>query len=189
VNHLQLRIREGTIALTWNSAGKLTRLDWYEGVGGSDSRSCGGWSVLDQAASLPPNIQSMVSQMRAYFTAGEPMPQVPWEWLDLAGCTDFQSAVYRAISIIPHGETRTYAWVAKRIGKFAPRAVGQALRRNPFPMVLPCHRVVATGDTLGGFMGSSDPNEPELRLKKWLLDLENEYRNPVFSFLNGGLSA
>ncbi len=91
--------------------------------------------------------------------------------------------VYRAISQIPHGETRTYAWVAKRVGQgLATRAVGQALRKNPLPILIPCHRVVSSG-TLGGFMGAVDPDEPEMRLKRWLIEVESSWLNPSFGFL------
>ncbi|MDE2291154.1 MAG: MGMT family protein [Elusimicrobia bacterium] len=63
----------------------------------------------------------------------------------------FYRKVWLACAEIPKGETRTYGWVAKRIGKpGAARAVGQALGRNPFAPTVPCHRVVASSG-LGGF--------------------------------------
>ena len=86
--------------------------------------------------------------------------------LDLRGATTFQRAVWDATISIPYGETRTYAWVAQQIGKpRALRAVGRALARNPFPIIVPCHRVVASNGNLGGFRGG-------LELKKRLLELE-----------------
>jgi methylated-DNA-[protein]-cysteine S-methyltransferase len=60
--------------------------------------------------------------------------------------------------------------------------VGQALRNNPIPILIPCHRVVSTL-SLGGFMGQRDPDVPELRLKRKLISLEEGYTNPTFSFL------
>ncbi len=66
--------------------------------------------------------------------------------------TPFQQAVYRAICGIPKGETRTYHWVAAKIGKpSAARAVGQALHVNPFAPGVPCHRVIRTDGSLGGY--------------------------------------
>lgn len=63
----------------------------------------------------------------------------------------FQNKVFAAVRTIPKGEVRTYGWVAKKIGlPKAARAVGNALNENPFPMVVPCHRVVAKNG-LGGF--------------------------------------
>ena len=57
--------------------------------------------------------------------------------------TDFEKEVWAALKAIPYGETRTYKWVAEKIGRpKATRAVGQALSKNPVPIVVPCHRVV-----------------------------------------------
>ena len=63
----------------------------------------------------------------------------------------FYRAVWKACASIPKGETRTYGWIAKKLGKpGAARAVGQALGKNPFAPVVPCHRVVSSTG-LGGF--------------------------------------
>jgi methylated-DNA-[protein]-cysteine S-methyltransferase len=86
--------------------------------------------------------------------------------LDLQGSTDLQRKVWEAARQIPHGETRSYAWIARRIGNpAAARAVGQALGKNPLPIIIPCHRVVASDGSLGGFSGG-------LAMKKRLLALE-----------------
>ncbi len=67
---------------------------------------------------------------------------------------------------IPRGETRSYAWIAKKIGKpNATRAVGAACGANPVPIIVPCHRVIASDGSLGGFGGG-------LPLKRRLLKLE-----------------
>ena len=72
--------------------------------------------------------------------------------------TDFQQSVWRQLQAIPWGETLTYGDIASRMGS-SPRAVGNACRRNPIPLIVPCHRVVAkagiggfAGDTKGGFL-------------------------------------
>jgi methylated-DNA-[protein]-cysteine S-methyltransferase len=80
--------------------------------------------------------------------------------------TRFEERVWAAISAIPAGAVRTYGDVARAI-RSAPRAVGGACGRNPLPLVIPCHRVVAAGGGLGGFMGGKD-HEP-LAIKRWLL--------------------
>ncbi len=86
--------------------------------------------------------------------------------LDLRA-TDFQRRVYEALLRIPYGETRTYAEVARAIRRpTAVRAVGTANGANPLPLVVPCHRVVASGGKLGGYGGG-------LALKKRLLALEH----------------
>jgi O-6-methylguanine DNA methyltransferase len=68
--------------------------------------------------------------------------------------TPFQQLVYQAVCRIPKGQVRSYAWVARRIGRpGAARAVGNALNRNPFMPQVPCHRVVRTDGSLGGYAG------------------------------------
>ena len=93
-----------------------------------------------------------------------------WEFdLPLApGGTPFQRRVWQALRRIPSGSTRSYGELAGELGSSA-RAVGGACRRNPIPIVVPCHRIVsATG--VGGFMGERDGEA--LAIKRWLLDHE-----------------
>lgn len=78
----------------------------------------------------------------------------------------FAKKVYKAVLSIPLGEVRTYKWVARKAGKpGASRGVGQILKRNPYPLFIPCHRVVASNGKPGGYVFGS-------RKKKALLDLE-----------------
>ena len=68
--------------------------------------------------------------------------------------TSFEEAVYAVVRRIPRGETRSYRWVAKRLGNPGlARAVGNALRRNPYAPAVPCHRVVRSDGSLGGYAG------------------------------------
>ena len=70
--------------------------------------------------------------------------------------SDFEKSVYRATLKIPAGQTRTYKWVARAIGKpGACRAVGNALNKNPYAPVLPCHRVIRSDGSIGGFAGGA----------------------------------
>ena len=92
---------------------------------------------------------------------GEPLP---FE-LDLSGLTPFQREVLLATMAIRPGETATYGEVAERLGRpGAARAVGGALRRNPIPVIIPCHRVVGSRD-LGGY-------NPGVDLKRRILEVE-----------------
>ncbi|MBU3684074.1 MAG: methylated-DNA--[protein]-cysteine S-methyltransferase [Phycisphaerales bacterium] len=87
------------------------------------------------------------------------------------GGTPFQRACWDACRRIPRGETRTYAWLAAAAGSpAAVRAAGQAMRRNPLPIVVPCHRVAASGGRPGGFSGSSGPDS--LAIKRHLQEVE-----------------
>ena len=81
--------------------------------------------------------------------------------------TPFQLEVWRTLLRIPYGETRTYAEIAKSIGRpAATRAVGAANGANPIPIIVPCHRVIGSNGSLTGFGGGID-------VKRWLLDFEN----------------
>jgi O-6-methylguanine DNA methyltransferase len=98
------------------------------------------------------------------YAAGEPVSFDAS--LDLTEGTPFQREVWRALLEIPRGETRSYGWVAERIGRpRASRAVGQAVGANPLSIVVPCHRVIASDGSLGGFGGG-------LALKERLLRIE-----------------
>jgi len=86
--------------------------------------------------------------------------------LDFSGATGFQRQVWQATRRIPHGETRSYAWVAEQIKKpEAARAAGQALKRNPLPIIIPCHRVLASDGQPGGFAGGIEMKMRLLRME------------------------
>jgi methylated-DNA-[protein]-cysteine S-methyltransferase len=184
----------GTLRIAVSSAGKINRLDWIQiriGQGWVAERDRPqlalemGLGVRGVEKSEPSVlIQNLRADLRRFFSTGEPLRQEILEILEFAPLTEFQRAVYRATFEVPHGETRSYAWVAEKIRKpSAMRAVGQALKRNPFLLLIPCHRVISSCGALGGFMGQNDVCEPETYLKSKLLELERSYRNPVFPFL------
>ncbi|MHC4993153.1 MAG: methylated-DNA--[protein]-cysteine S-methyltransferase [Planctomycetota bacterium] len=87
---------------------------------------------------------------------------------------EFFGRCWDACRSIPRGETRTYGELATLAGKDpgAARAAGQAMRRNPLPVIVPCHRVVANDGRLYGYSGSRDPDGPQLAVKRCLLELE-----------------
>jgi methylated-DNA-[protein]-cysteine S-methyltransferase len=101
-------------------------------------------------------------QLAAYLADAEFVPALP---LHPAG-TPFQRRVWQQIAAIPTHQTRTYGEIAKALHN-APRAVGQACGANPFPVIVPCHRVVATAGGLGGFAGQRAGFL--LDVKRWLL--------------------
>ncbi len=87
--------------------------------------------------------------------------------LDLTSASEFQRKVWQATRLIPYGETRSYLWVATQAGNpRASRAAGRALGRNPLPIIIPCHRVIAGNGGMGGFTGG-------IEMKMRLLALES----------------
>jgi methylated-DNA-[protein]-cysteine S-methyltransferase len=99
----------------------------------------------------PPFIRKFTRQLQQYADGKRVRWNVP---LDLSAGTPFQQSVWRALRMIPRGETRSYGWVAQQIGKSrSSRAVGAACGANPVPIVIPCHRVIAGDDSIGGFGG------------------------------------
>ena len=129
---------------------------------------------LSEIAYLSPDAKVMAPQSRLAERAVRQIeryrddPDAAFELpLELRG-TPFQLEVWRLLERIPRGETRTYGALAKALGT-AARAVGQACGENRFPVVIPCHRVVAaTG--LGGFAHAR--NGYLLEAKRWLLEHE-----------------
>ena len=88
--------------------------------------------------------------------------------------SNFQRKVYKVVSQIPIGEVRSYKWVAKKISKpNAVRAVGTALKNNPFAPIVPCHRVIKSDGSLGGYSRG-------LKKKKELLGLEKKIVETTF---------
>ena len=116
----------------------------------------------------PTSAHDLIASVECHLAAWLKDPLHTFE-LPLASCgTLFQQRTWQAISRIPHGEIRTYGELSAEIGGM-PRAVGQACGANPFPIVVPCHRVVAkTG--LGGFANARDGWL--LETKRWLLKHE-----------------
>lgn len=87
--------------------------------------------------------------------------------------TDFEKKVLRIVSKIPLGELRSYKWIARKVGKpRACRAVANALAKNPYPLFIPCHRVIESSKGLGGYsLGRG--------LKGKLINLEKKIRDMI----------
>jgi methylated-DNA-[protein]-cysteine S-methyltransferase len=87
--------------------------------------------------------------------------------LDLVEVSRFQQNVWHIVRTIPYGETRSYGWVANKLNlPHVARGVGQALARNPLPIVIPCHRVISSDGSLGGYGGGVEIKELLLRLEQ-----------------------
>ena len=115
----------------------------------------------DTAGDVPAVLAQAATELEEYFAGTRTEFDVP---LELDG-TPFQRQVWDELTRIGYGETITYGELARRVGRpRGPRAVGQANGRNPVPIIVPCHRVVASGG-IGGYGGG-------LKVKRALLTLE-----------------
>ncbi len=107
-------------------------------------------------------IEGSVPQQIRQYCAGKPLDLRSFASVAIQDDTPY-SRIYRAVRAIPYGKTETYGEIARQVGT-SPRVVGQAMARNPTPLVIPCHRVVAaTG--IGGF-------SPDIEIKELLLARE-----------------
>jgi methylated-DNA-[protein]-cysteine S-methyltransferase len=129
--------------------------------------------VVRELVFLPPHfaekaptdrlLQRVAKQVERYFV----QPDFRFDLPLAAAGTAFQQKVWAVIAAIPRGDVLTYGEVA-RIIQSAPRAVGQACGANWFPLVVPCHRVTASGG-LGGFSNHDDETGFHVSVKRWLL--------------------
>jgi methylated-DNA-[protein]-cysteine S-methyltransferase len=148
VPQLSLHTPVGDITV-FEEDGAIVSLDW-------------GW-VPQQISS--PILERATQQLDGYFDGELTAFDLP---LAPAG-TEYRRSIWQALCDIPYGETRSYLDIARLAGGSA-RSVGQANGRNPIPLIIPCHRVVATAG-IGGYSGGDG-----LATKRWLLALENPNR-------------
>lgn len=115
----------------------------------TDARAAG----TEAAEAVPAFVHDAVADIRMLLSGGSPdFSRLP---LDLSTIPAFHQRVYDVTCAIVPGRTLTYGEVAAAVGEpGAARAVGQALGRNPFPLIIPCHRVLAAGGRAGGFSGA-----------------------------------
>jgi len=119
-----------------------------------------------------PNALKIAGIINKYFKGTAIKP--PWEWMDMAGLTPLQQSVLRATTDIPYGSVRSYKQIAEAIHR--PRAyrfVGSTLAKNPFPLLIPCHRVIRSDSSLGRFGGGTD-------LKRKIIDLEAQFASKKY---------
>jgi methylated-DNA-[protein]-cysteine S-methyltransferase len=108
-------------------------------------------------------LERTATELREYFGGSRARFDVPLDW---GAMPPFQRAVLEATAAVPFGRVDTYAGIARTIGKpGATRAVGNALGRNPIPVIVPCHRIIRSDATIGGYTGG-------LGIKQHLLRLE-----------------
>ncbi|WP_240629948.1 methylated-DNA--[protein]-cysteine S-methyltransferase [Specibacter cremeus] len=115
------------------------------------------------AVHTPDRLDAAARQVAEYFAGTRAAFELP---LDFALSTGFRQAVQQHLTLIPYGRTRTYTDVAAGVGHpRAMRAVGSACATNPLPVVVPCHRVLRTDGSLGGYLGGLDAKAALLALE------------------------
>lgn len=170
----------GTCAIGWAPAGLL-------GVQLPGASELGALARLQKRypfageAEPPPGIAAVIARIAAFLGgARDDFSDLPY---DFGRVSEFEAAVYRETLAIPAGETSTYGAIAAKLGDVGhSRAVGQALGHNPWPIVIPCHRVTGADGRMGGF---SAPGGRATKLK--LLEIEGAL-DPASLPLFGGAS-
>ena len=120
----------------------------------------------------PTKCLQAVSQLKEYLSGHRTTFTMP---LNIQG-TIFNKKVWAVVNSICYGQTATYSQIAQAIDSpGAARAVGQANKHNPLPIIIPCHRVIAKNGNLAGYLGNNTS------MKKYLIDLENSYNNRSFA--------
>jgi len=111
--------------------------------------------------------ESLIKKVKEYYT-GKKVDFMDCQ-LDLDNYTNFQKKILQTVKKIPYGEIRSYKETAKAAGyPRAYRAVGNTMRNNPLPLIIPCHRVIKSDGGLGGFSGKEG-----IALKRKMIDLES----------------
>jgi methylated-DNA-[protein]-cysteine S-methyltransferase len=139
----------GTLGLSWRDQG-LVRLRLPDRDRATLERRLAAGGAEPATTNLPLAVGEAVVRLRRY--AGGERVDFAGLPLDLGGVGDFDRLVYEALLQVGWGETVTYGELARRAGSPGlARAIGQSMGRNPLPIIIPCHRVLATGSRIGGF--------------------------------------
>jgi methylated-DNA-[protein]-cysteine S-methyltransferase len=167
VHHHLFDTALGPCAVAWNGRG-LVGVQLPERDGATTERRLAARIHSDGPASPPEWVCHLVDDIRRYL-AGEKV-DFSAVAVDLEEIDDLRRRIYAVLRTIPFGETTTYGDLARAIGETewqGARDVGEAMGRNPVPIVIPCHRVLAAGGKLGGFSAHGGA-----ATKRKLLELE-----------------
>ncbi|MBI1850453.1 MAG: methylated-DNA--[protein]-cysteine S-methyltransferase [Planctomycetes bacterium] len=149
VEHALFPSAIGEIGVAW-SAGGLAALQLPDIDARATERRLVAQAKSRRSESPPAGVRRTMERVAALLNgASDDLADVP---LDLSGVPPFHARVFTALRAVGPGHTVSYGELARRVGSpGAARAVGQAMRRNPLPIVVPCHRVLAAGGAQGGF--------------------------------------
>jgi methylated-DNA-[protein]-cysteine S-methyltransferase len=164
--HLLFPTALGTCGIAWNDTG-LTGFQLPEASDDATERHLAGKARSQPAAEAPPWVQAIIVQVQDHLAGRmQDLSATPLDW---SRVSDFQHAVYLQAQAIRPGYKKSYGEIARllALGNEAARAVGVALATNPWPLIVPCHRVVSADDKMTGFSASGG-----VRTKTRLLALE-----------------
>jgi len=140
----------GSCGIGWNEHGVVTLFQLPEETAERTEARISADAGASRPSSPPPHVAGVIKKVCKHLSGD--VQDFRGMALDLEGTGPFARAVYAAAQDIPSGQTRTYGELAKALGQpGASRAVGQALGRNPIPLIVPCHRILAAGGKSGGF--------------------------------------
>lgn len=140
----------GACGISWSGRG-ITRFQLPEADRAATERQLRrGNRICAGQKDLPAETREVIAQVQQYMAGKQiDFSAAP---LDLAGVADFHCQIYAALRTVGWGQTASYGDLAKQVGApGAARAVGQAMGRNPIPLIIPCHRILASGRGIGGF--------------------------------------
>jgi methylated-DNA-[protein]-cysteine S-methyltransferase len=139
----------GVCGIAWRG-GAVARLRLPHASAKATEESLRAFSRQEHPAEPTPAMAALIARLKAYFAGEETdFSQVA---VDVGGGEGPYPAIYAAVQALPWGRTATYGEIARRAGAPASaQMVGQAMARNPAPIIVPCHRVLAAGNTPGGF--------------------------------------
>ncbi|WP_201556339.1 methylated-DNA--[protein]-cysteine S-methyltransferase [Psychrobacter sp. 72-O-c] len=147
---------------SWLNSKSFPKLKKYYKIDDSDFEFIdkNSLSIADMTQAL---LLTTIEQINEYINGERKKFDLP---LDLSSGTEFQQRVWKGLQTIPHGETISYATLAQRVNNpKGYRAVANANGKNPFSLIVPCHRVIASDGKLGGYTGGLDKKEHLLALE------------------------
>ncbi|HKU17524.1 MAG TPA: methylated-DNA--[protein]-cysteine S-methyltransferase [Steroidobacteraceae bacterium] len=172
MNYFVFETAAGFCAIAWSAAG-IVRFHLPASTAEATERGMRRRLSAAEPATPPPPVMAVVEAAKRYF-AGE---QIDFSsvTLDLAGQDEFFMKIYAATRRVGWGQTTTYGSLAKELGAGpeAARDVGQAMARNPVPLIIPCHRVLAAGGKIGGFSAPGGATA-----KQRMLEMEGRRAEP-----------
>jgi methylated-DNA-[protein]-cysteine S-methyltransferase len=171
----------GIVGVAWSGQG-ISRLQLPESSHAATERRLRGRFATASAAEPPTKVRSAITKLQRYLDGAE--VDFSAVELDLSGIGGFHRRIYAAARLVGWGETTSYGALARHAGHpEAARAVGQAMGRNPVPIIIPCHRVLASGGKVGGFSAFGGA-----ATKQRLLALEGVHLGEAMPLLPGLLA-